>query len=235
MPVDRELSEVLNGHQDAILEGIRKVAVGFVTAVNGQLVDVQLVTASPLFDEINGTTFEDAPTLGAVPWGTIAAGGFVVWVPPTVGDTCLVVFSDLSCDSWLTSDGNTKVTPGWVGRHTADSPFAIPMVRPTAKNFTTAADSTKMVIGKDGSTAQIKISGSEIDLGNPAIDAVALASKVDIINTAIKTFAKALSTYVVLIQPIADPTGTGSTTMETACTTLEDVIVPTGSTLVKCG
>jgi hypothetical protein len=130
MPLPRELSEVQAATRDVILEGVRKVAVGFVTAVHGQTVDVQLCTKIPLFDETTGTTFEDAPALGNVPWCSTRAGGFIIWVPPSINDTCLVVFTDLSYDSWRSSDGNSPVNPGWCGRHTADSPFALPMVSP---------------------------------------------------------------------------------------------------------
>jgi hypothetical protein len=179
MPVERDLAEVQAATQDVLLEGIRKVAVGFITAVHGQFVDVQLVTNVPLFDETTGTTFEAAPALGGVPVCAIRGGGFLVWVPPSVNDSVLVIYTDLSYDSWRTSDGKTLVNPGWCGRHTADSPFAIPMVAPDAKQLGSGADSSKLVIGKDNSSAQIKISGSDIELGNPAADFVALATKVN--------------------------------------------------------
>lgn len=176
MPFDRSLTEVLNDSQDALLDAIRKVAVGFVTAVNGQRVDVQLAVAAPLFSAIDGTVYEPPHALGDVPLCALRGGGFMVWLPIAVGDPVLVLFTDISADAWRTSDGQTVVNPGWVGRHTQDSAFAIPMIAPDSKTLA-SADPSKLVIGKDGGPAVIKI-GSTIELGASATDTVALAEKV---------------------------------------------------------
>jgi len=225
MPLERDLGEVCNHLQDAILEDIRKIAVGWVTAVKGQFVDVQLATSVPLFDESTGTTFESPLALGSIPFCSIKAGGFIVWVPPAVNDTVLVCFTDLSYDTWRQSNGNTVVNPNWTGRHTGDSAFAIPVCAPDTKPIA-SADAGKLVIGKDGSSALIKISGSEIDLGNPASDAVALASKV---ATELANIATAL-THIVVSVPITGPAGVTAGT-GTATYTPGSV----ASTLVKCG
>ena len=218
MPLPRELSEVQSATRDIVLEGVRKVAVGFVTKVNGQFVDVQLCTTNPLFDETKGTTFESPPILGNVPWCSTRGGGFIVWVPPLAGDSCLIIYTDISYDSWRQSDGKSQVNPGWCGRHTADSPFAIPMIAPDTRPITDAVPGT-VVIGQDGGNGQIRISSTEIDLGFPATDAVALASRV---MTELGKIKVALTTIVTTCPAGA---GTGTATYLPAAV---------ASTLVKC-
>jgi hypothetical protein len=176
MPFERDLTEIINDSQDALLESIRKVAVGFITAVNGQRVDVQLSVSTPLFSAIDGTVFEPPHVLGDVPLCALRGGGFMVWVPVKVGDPVLVLFTDISADNWRNSDGKTVTQPGWVGRHTADSAFAMPMIAPDTTPLT-SADAGKLVIGKDGGSALIKI-GDSIELGASATDAVAVAGLV---------------------------------------------------------
>ena len=200
MPYDRSLGEVVDAARDATLEGIRKCAVGVVTAVHGAFVDVQLTVNTPLIDEYETATFELAPVFGSVQLCTLRGGGFCVWVPVAVGDSVLVVFTDLSTDTWRAGDGSRAVNPGWVGRHTADSPFAIPMIAPDAKALASAGNS-KMIVGVDGGTA-IAIGPSDIELGGNS-DAIALASKVATELTKIQT---AMASLTVTTGP-----GTGGT------------------------
>jgi Phage protein Gp138 N-terminal domain len=225
MPVTRNTGEILHAERDATLEGIRKIAVGRVTRVNGQRCDIQLSVNTPLVDEFGQVTFEAAPVLGDVPIGTIRGGGYLIWVPVAAGDSVLVVFTDLSTDTWRASDGSKPVSPGFVGRHTADSCFAIPMIAPDSQALS-SADSTKLIIGKDGSSALIKISASEIDLGANATDAVGLAH---VIDTAVSTIITAFNSHTHTV-PIVGAAGTTPSTPPLAS-------IPgqpgTGSALVK--
>jgi hypothetical protein len=181
MPVQRSLPEILRAHADAIKSEIRKCLPGTVTAVDAthQTVDVQLAVNGVLFDELGTAVSVPAPSLSGVPLGVLRGGGFLVWVPVSVGDSVLVMFSDLSCDVWSAGPvGNSAVDPGWVGQHTHDSPFAIPMVSPAA-GVLTSTPTNKVVIGKDNADEQILIGPSDIELGRGATDFVALASKVE--------------------------------------------------------
>jgi Phage protein Gp138 N-terminal domain len=173
MPFSRELPEVIAAAADGTLEGLKKIAIGYVTAVNGGFVDVQLMTQSPLFDEFGNVTFEPAPAIGGVPLCVMRGGGFSVSLPVSVGDSVLVVFTDLSADTWRASQGTQPVAPGWVGRHTWDSAFALPCVAPDASAIAPTAG--KVVIGKGSNT--IAVSASDIELAGTG-DFVALASKV---------------------------------------------------------
>lgn len=181
MPLRRTLAEILGQHADALKADIRKCVPATVTAVHPdrQTVDVQLGTQNILFDDLGDITVEDATSIADVPLGCLRGGGFFVWVPVTVGDSVLLVYSDLSADTWRSGDGSPQ-PPGFAGRHTADSAFALPMYAPDAKALASPqTDANKVIIGKDGGSTQIKISGSDIELGAAVTDYVALASKID--------------------------------------------------------
>ena len=167
---------------DAMKNETVKVRVATVTNVSldRQTVDVQLCTNNPLFDEIGNVYTEPAPSISDVPYGILRGGGMMVSLPLEVGDAVLLLFSDLSTDVWRAGDG-TAQDPGFVGKHTFDSAFAVPMFDRDARFFVDPADSSaagKLLIGKDGGAAQIRISTSAIELGNAVTDAIALASLV---------------------------------------------------------
>lgn len=204
MPLNRSLAEILALHADVIKNDIRKVLPATVTAVHfdtdpstgkpRQTVDVQIAVNNPIFDDLGNTFTELAPSVSNVPVGFMRGGGFMVSLPVAIGDSVLLIFSDLSCDVWREGDG-TPQDPGFVGKHTLDSAFAIPCIAPDANAFTdptTANAAGKLVIGKDGSAAQIRISATDIELGNNATDNVVLAS---LIYNELKAIAKAFSTF----------------------------------------
>lgn len=182
MPLPRSLAEIFGAHADAIKHDIFKCVPATVTAVYParQTVDVQIAINNVVFDDLGQPLSEPAPGISDVPLGVMRGGGFFVWVPVQVNDSVLLIFSDLSTDVWRSGDGSPQ-DPGFCGKHTLDSPFAIPMVAPDAKFFSSpGADPNKLILGKDGSTAQIRLSSTDIELGAPASDHVALASKVDL-------------------------------------------------------
>jgi hypothetical protein len=193
MPLERSMSEIFGAFGDALKNDIRKVIPATVTAVNPsrQTVDCQVAVHNVLFDDLGNVVQDDAPAFSDVPLACMRGGGFLVWLPVTVGDSVLLVFSDLSTDTWRAGDGNPQ-PPGWVGKHTTDSPFAIPAFAPDAK-FLASPDPNKVVIGKDGAAAQIKISATDIELGNAVTDAVGLASKID---SAVTTIVTAFNSHI---------------------------------------
>jgi Phage protein Gp138 N-terminal domain len=177
MPFERTIGEIFGAHGDALKDDIKVCLPATITAVHAatQTVDVQIAIKNPLFDEFGKVTYENQISVTDVPCGVMRGGGFYIWLPVAIGDSVLLMFSDLSMDTWRLG-GNT---PGWLGKHTHDSPIAIPCIAPDAKAFADiAAASGKVVIGKDGSQAQIRLSATDIELGAAAADFVALASKV---------------------------------------------------------
>ena len=232
MPHERTLSEVLLNFGDQLKNDMKKCCPATVTAVHpsttadyaGQTVDVQVATLNVVFDEL-GTAIQEPPiSFANVPLGGLRGGGFLVWLPVTVGDSVLLIFSDLSADSWRAGDGSSQ-PPGFVGKHTTDSPFALPMFAPDAKVFSSpGANPGNLIIGKDGSSQQIQIDGSHINLGGPTpADFVALASKV----------TANLNAIVTTLASLTVTTGAGAGGTVAAGTPY----VPTSvaSTLVTCG
>ena len=158
MPHERTLSEVLLNFGDQLKNDLKKCVPATVTAVypSRQTVDVVVATLGVVFDEL-GTAIQEPPvSFSDVPLGCLRGGGFVVWLPVAVGDGVLLVFSDLSADTWRSGDGN-PVAPGWCGKHTTDSPFALPMFQYDQKMFASpGANPGNLIIGKDGSPQQIQ-------------------------------------------------------------------------------
>jgi hypothetical protein len=191
------MPEILRTHGDSLKGEIRKCLPATVTAVHPsrQTVDVQLGVNAVMFDELGTTVGVPAPSISEVPLGVLRGGGFLIWVPVAVGDYVLLIFSDLSCDTWRAlpagSAGN-PVDPGFVGQHTHDSPFAIPMVAPDAKAFVSPG-TDRVIIGKDNSDEQISIGASDIELGRGATDFVGLASKIDANLTTLNTYLSTLA------------------------------------------
>ena len=223
MGVNRSDAEILGIHADRVKGEIRKVDVATVTAIHAdrQTIDCQVCVNRLLHDSLGSAFSEPAPSLSDVPLGCLRGGGFLVWMPVAVGDSVLLVYTDFSTDTWRAGDGSAQ-DPGFHGAHSQDSPFAIPMFAPDAKMLTSPpADPNKLIIGKDGGTAQIRISATDIELGAPAGDFVALASKV----------AHELSTIATVLSSLVAPSGGGPVTSPN----LPYVPGPVASTLVKSG
>jgi hypothetical protein len=182
MPYSVSLGEVFDAHSDTLKDELRNCLPATVTSVNPvlQTVDVVVGVQNPIFSEDGAVSYEVLPALSSVPLACLSGGGFFIWLPVKPGDTVLLVFSDLSLDTWMAGDGSIATKPGWVGKHTMDSPVAFPVLRPALKALASpVTDPTKLIIGKDGSQAQIKIGASDIELGAVTTDFVALASVVD--------------------------------------------------------
>lgn len=183
MPYTPSMADILASHAEGVLNGLKKCVPATVTAVHfndtpkRQTIDCQVSIENYVFDPIGNAYAEPAPSFQDIPYGFARGAGFMVWVPCAVGDSVLLVFSDLSCDVWRAGDGSPQ-PPGFVGKHTHDSPFAIPFFAPDAKMLADPGGD-KVIIGQDGGQAQIRVSASDIELGTLATDFVALASKVE--------------------------------------------------------
>lgn len=230
MPLERSLAEVFGAHADQIKHDIWKCRPATITAVHAdrQTVDVQVAINGLIFDDLGSAIQEPAPSFSDIPLGVMRGGGFLVWLPVAVGDSVLLMFTDLSTDTWRAGDG-TAQGPGWAGQHTCDSAFAIPCCAPDAKMMAAPnADPGKVIIGKDGASAQIRISATDIELGAPATAAVALNTKID-------------SLINVLVSTPYTPTLVGLGTFFAALTTWQGTnwtpgpTATVGSTLVKSG
>lgn len=179
MPYERSHVEIMEAHKDKMFDAIKKTMVATVINVYParQTVDVQTAVQNPLWDEYGNVTFEPPHVFSDVPLGVMRGGGFFVWLPVQKGDSVLLIYTDLSTDAWR---GGNGTQPGFVGKHTTDSMFAVPFCAPDSQMFVDPNnDPDKIIIGQDGGPAQIRLSATDIELGISPGDAAALASKVD--------------------------------------------------------
>lgn len=203
MPYDRSDAEVLQAQHERTKDEIRKVLLATVVRVHPdrQTVDVKTAIQNPLADEYGNLTFEDTISYFDVPLGVMRGGGMFIWLPVVPGDSVMLVWSDLSYDSWRSGSGTA---PGWVGKHTTDSPFAIPWCAPDAKMFADPNnDPNKIILGKDGGAAQIRLSTSDIELGVNPVDHAALSSKVD---AGFSSVVGALNAFITVYDTHTHPT-----------------------------
>ena len=240
MPLERSDVEIFQAFHDAVKDDHRKIIPATITAVHADTCTVDVVPAiqNPLFDEFGAVSYETLPSLKGVPLGIIRGGGFLVWVPVQPGDSVLLVFSDLSTDSWRASTpGGSPVQPVFVGKHTPAGPFAIPCVAPdSAAPTSPVTASGNLIIGKDGAQQQIQISSSLILLGESAAQFVALSNLVD---TAVSSIVTAFNTHThqepyLATGTVGSPVLVSGSPVVTA-TPLVPLIppAPTGATLVK--
>ena len=181
MPKDRSDIEIFQKLHASINDDHRKCLPAVITNVNSgrNTVDVAISVQNPLLDDDGNVTFETLPPICDVPLATPRGGGFIVHMPVAVGDSVMLVFSDLCTDTWRASDGPGAVAPGFIGKHTAASAFAFPCVAPDAQAPTQPASTpTDLVIGKDNSDAQIHITPTDISLGRNPSGYVAMSNLV---------------------------------------------------------
>lgn len=237
MGIPRSHAEILGDHTDHVLTTMKKCIPATVTAVYPakMTVDVQVAVTTPHTDPVGNVYFEDAVSICDVPLGTMRGGKFFVWLPVAVGDSVLLLMSDVSTDTWRaspkTSTGPQPNDPFFVGKHTFDSCFAIPMFAPDAYVFSDpAGDPQKIIIGQDGGP-EIKIDTGSIELrgASPAADHVALASKVD---SAVATLTAAINTHTHVVAGVTS--GPSSATATATTNGVSGTIPSAASTLVQC-
>lgn len=121
-----------------------------------QYVDVTPAVAQPVVRD-GAVAMESLPTLPAVPYGTLGAGGFYAWLPPAVGDVVLVVVSKVPIHHWLRT-GKVDVAGGHTeqaqadatGDHAIGNAMAFPMgVRPVGSTIPDVS-ADEMVFGVEG-------------------------------------------------------------------------------------
>ena len=237
MPLPRSYAEIIGQQKDDIFTSMKKCIPATVTAVYPakMTVDVQVAINTPHTDPIGQVFSEDSVSICDVPLGTMRGGKFFVWLPVAVGDSVLLLMSDVSTDTWRaspkTSTGPQPNDPFFVGKHTFDSCFAIPMFAPDAYVFSDpAGDPQKIIIGQDGGP-EIKIDTGSIELrgASPAADYVALASKVD---SAVATLKAAINTHTHAVAGVMS--GPSATTAAATTNGVSGAIPSAASTLVKC-
>jgi len=146
-------AEVTNAAIEHALEGLRKCTPARVTAYDStrQTVDAQPLIKERHYDENGQAVVEAVPVVCAVPVVFPGGAGFTVTFPIEVGDTVLLVFSDVSLDKWSVSAGAGPVDPESYARHSLSDAVAIPGLR-NFRNARASAPTSTLRIGADGGT-----------------------------------------------------------------------------------
>ena len=187
-------NELIEKRLEKLSYRIRVACPGFVKSFDAakQTVTVQLAIRERL--SFNASPFEDydIPILQDVPIFMPRAGNFVLTMPVTIGDECLVIFGDNCIDDWWQSGrvGNQMDNR----RHDLSDGFAIlgPWSQPNViSDYST--DSTRLRNLLNDSYVEVKdndinivtptkvtiTAGSEVEVNAPAVDVNAEVVTVD--------------------------------------------------------
>lgn len=159
--------------------GMRCAMPGIIESFNANEQTVSVYVAiRELIDTYGNLSWQDIPILVDVPVVLPRAGGYVLTMPITKGDECLVVFADACIDAWWQSGGIQNQVE--IRRHDLSDGIAIiglwsqPNVIP---GYSTSGAQLRSVNGSASITlkeAEIIISASSIKIdsgGNTVIDA----------------------------------------------------------------
>ena len=125
-----------------------------------QTVTVQLAIKEKL--SINGnTSWQSIPLLVDVPIVVPKAGSFVITVPPTKGDECIVLFQDCCLDAWWQSGGTQNQVE--LRRHDLSDGVAILGVWSQPNVISNYSTSSAQIRTLDGNTA-VSVSDGTITL-----------------------------------------------------------------------
>jgi hypothetical protein len=135
------------------------------------------VVRRSFIDEEGERQVERPPVIPNVPVQFPQGGGYRITFPLAVGDTGLLLFSDVSLDVWLSQGG--EVDPLDDRRFDLSDGVFLPGVRSFA-NALTDASADHMTLGAEGGL-QIHIDGSSIKVGSDngaELEAVALGDSI---------------------------------------------------------
>jgi hypothetical protein len=108
----------------------------------------------------------DIPLLLDVPIVVPRAGGFVLTMPVTPGDECLIVFADMCMDAWFSSGGVQNQMEK--RRHDLSDGFAILGAWSQPHKLANYSTTSAQLRSVDGA-AYISLAGSEVDIVAPTV------------------------------------------------------------------
>lgn len=188
MPTEITLEEVMQEVLDSRLSDVHTALPGRVERYDAtkQVADVRPMVRAAAEAPDGSVVTRSFPVLVSVPVAFLSGGGFFLSLPLAVGDTGLLIFSELPFDRWRATGQESH--PADVRRHHVTSAIFMPCVRPAAAALTEPNIATDAVFGKTGSAViHLKPSG-EVHLGAAtASDFVALAALVKARLDAIQT------------------------------------------------
>lgn len=150
-----------------------------------QIADVQPMVKDYYYSADGALRTRSFPVLPSVPVQFPRGGGYFVSFPLSVGDTGMLIFSELPIDRWRST--GQEAHPVNARRHGAGNAVFYPGLTPRAKALTDDGVDANLIVGKEGG-AQIHVSADMVNVGEKnAADFVALALKVQTEFATIKT------------------------------------------------
>lgn len=223
---DPSLLEVMRAVIAAELREVHTTLPGVVTAYDPvtQRAHVQPVIRAV---EPDGT-FADRPVIPHVPVRFPYGKGFTLIWPLEPGDHVDLHFVDDDPSAWRNTGQMSD--PLFLARHGMFA-YATPGCRPDGKNPNAdgAASATRLVIGREGGSLQIRIDSTNIELGKAPTDYVALASKVDARLDEVAAYLESVKSWAAAHVHSAGGSGTPTTALGDVSATPS-----VASTVVKC-
>lgn len=207
----RTLPELVKKAINGALQDVHVALPGQVSAWNAatNLADVQVMVQHPVWDDDNGRTYEDLGTLVGVPVMWPRAGGYVLTMPLSAGDTGLLVFTSTPIGEWRTSNQSSQ--PADASRHSIGWPVFVPgLFADTAppSPIDVAARTAGVVFGQDGGAGQILVQGSIVKVGAGG-DFLPTKADYTALLAALNTFASGLNAGTLTAQASALVTALG--------------------------
>lgn len=200
-----DLETVLREALDARAAEIHTAIPGKVVNYNAELqvADIQPLVKDLYHSESGAMLTRSFPVLPSVPVAYLRGGGYFLSVPLDVGDTGMLVFSELPIDRWRSTGQESH--PVNARRHGVGNAVFYPGVRPRADALDEDGVDTHMVLGREGG-AQVHVKADEVNLYEEnAADFVALAAKVETELQRVKGDIAAL--VALLVGPSVPPVG----------------------------
>lgn len=172
------LQERIGSQQDFYYELIKKINFDLRCAAPAiikefdsttQTVTVQLVIKERAI--VNGViSSRKVPVMYKVPIYMPRAGKFIITMPITVGDECLVVFADTNFDSWQQNGGeeNEQMTQR---RHDLTDAIALCGIW-SQKNLVDNYSSTNLQIRSLDGSVNIELTDTEINIESPTVNII---------------------------------------------------------------
>ena len=155
MPLDPDLSEVLEAHARSLLLDVHTAIPGKIKSYDAAKqtaeVIVQVRAQTPRDD--GSLAAEELPVLPNVPVQWPRGGGYALHFPLTEGDFVLLVFSEAAIGHWR--ETGQLSDPGDLERHGIGYPFAIPGIAPNAGKLTDAPTNEGVISVADGKVLRV--------------------------------------------------------------------------------
>jgi hypothetical protein len=237
---DPTLEEVLQEVLDIRLADVHTALPGKVIRYDAakQVADVQPMVRSASETAEGAVTVRSYPALVSVPVAFLSGGGFHLSLPLAVGDTGLLVFSELPIDRWRASGQESH--PADVRRHHVTSAVFFPGLAPRARAFTDPNLSADAIFGKTGGAVVHLKPNGEVHLGAAsASNFVALANLVDARITQLRSDITSLKSAIVagfnaVVIPAGGGTGaTGASTFTSSASAIPAAAATVAASKVK--